>query len=341
MSNPNEIKIADVARAAGVSVSTISRILNNRPDVSEATRQRVKQVIDELGYRPHSQAQRLAAGTTRTIALLNSLDYKYITQLEMGFLTGASTAAGEENYIFNLIMTPIKEADLLGLYQAAQVDGVILMEIDIEDWRVDLLKKNNFPFVMIGHCSDNAGLNFIDLDFENSIIVAFEHLINLGHKEIGFITFPEDIREKGFGPAIRSLRGFNKAQEIFNLSAPFIESRMTVNEIMDSTIELFKENPQLTSIVTILGPKTVGIIRGLRSIGRKVPEDVSIVSISTEATAQLTSPQITSIDFPTYTIGYDAAKMLIKLLNNQPLEMNQILVPPKLIERDSTSPLQS
>ncbi len=330
-----EITIADVARTAGVSVSTVSRILNDKPDVSDKTRQRVIQVINELGYRPHSQAQRLAAGTTRTIALLNPLDYMYISQLEMEFFMGASIAAGEENYFFNLITSALSENDLLGLYRSAQVDGVILMEILMDDWRVKALKENNFPFVMIGHCSDNVGLNFIDLDFENSIIAAFDYLIEKNHKEIGFITFPEEIREKGFGPAIRSLRGFQRAQEKYNLSSPYIETKMTASDMRDATLKMYKDNPLLTAIVTIQGPVTVGIIRALREINRHVPDDVSVISISTETTAQLITPQLTSIDFPTYTIGYDATKMLIKSLNNQPLEMNQVLIPPKIIERDS------
>ena len=140
MIDSTEITIVDVAREAGVSVSTVSRILNDKPDVSEATRKRVKQVIEELEFRPHSQAQRLAAGKTRTIALLNPLDYMFFSQLEMAFFAGASNAAGEEKYFFNLITTPIEEMDLLGLYRSSQVDGVILMEIMMEDRRVNSLR---------------------------------------------------------------------------------------------------------------------------------------------------------------------------------------------------------
>ena len=79
-------------------------------------------------------------------------------QIELEFLTGAARAATEENYFFNLITAPLSEENLLSLYRGTQTDGVILMQIRLQDWRVDLLRKNDYPFVVIGRCEDNTGL---------------------------------------------------------------------------------------------------------------------------------------------------------------------------------------
>src|SRR5512138_2422260 len=124
----NEVTIFEVAQAAGVSITTVSRILNNKPDVSKATRQRVQQVIEALGYTPHAHAQRLAARKSRTIALLFPLE-RAVSLLELDFIVGAAAAAGEENFFFNFMTAPITKSSLFGLYRSVQVDGIILMEI--------------------------------------------------------------------------------------------------------------------------------------------------------------------------------------------------------------------
>src|SRR5581483_3796167 len=210
MSESTTYTIADVARAAGVSVSTVSRILNGKQDVAEATRERVQQVIAELGYSPHAQAQGLRAGRTRNIALLFPLKYPGTlpyNSLETDFIIGAAAAAADRNYFFSLVTTQVTKDSLIGLYRSAQIDGLVLMHIHTQDWRVDLLRHKNYPFVMIGHCADNTGLNFIDLDFEAVVQTAFDHVIELGHQRIGFLALPAEMRLRGFGPAVRAWEG--------------------------------------------------------------------------------------------------------------------------------------
>lgn len=336
MPETNDITIAEVAQAAGVSVSTVSRILNNRPDVAEATRQRVQQVIEDLGFRPHAQAQRLAAGKSRSIALLNPLQVKVITYLEMGFFVGAANAAAEENFFFSLTTKPVSEDYLLSLYKSAQVDGVILMEVHMNDWRVELLRQHDYPFVMIGHCANNTGLHFIDFDFENAIIKAFDHLVELGHQHIAFMAFPTQLQQAGFGPAVRAQVGYRKALEKHGLEAICVEVDMTDPDVSGATVQLLDEYPKLTGLVTVQIEETVGVIRALHQLGKKIPDDISVVAIASEKTAQLVTPPLTATNFPTYEMGYKASKMLINLLKKEPLEISQMLLPPDLIVRQST-----
>lgn len=333
-----EITIADVARAAGVSVSTVSRILNGKPDVAARTRRRVQQVIEKLGYTPHAQAQRLAAGRSRTIALLFPLRHKSFTHLELDFVVGAAAAASEESFFFNLITEPVTESSLLGLYRSAQVDGVILMQIHLQDWRVDFLRDGHYPFVMIGRCADNAGLSFLDLDFEGAVMTAFDYLVELEHRHIALLNSSALMRQQNFGPAVRSLAGFQKATEKHGLPFLYREVDATVAHMFETTLQLLDERPQLSAIFSTYGPNSVGIIQALGQRGYTAPDGFSIIAIATDQIAQLMTPTLTTIDFPTSLIGYQAAKILIGKLKQEPIIDDQIVLPPKLIVRQSTGP---
>src|SRR5260221_6468633 len=156
--NAADLTIDDIARLAGVSVATVSRILNDKPDVAVSTRQRVKQVMDDLGYSPHILAQRLAVRRSRSIALVYPLS-DYADRAEVAiFIVKAAFAAEAENYLFSLVAAPTNESRLLSLYRSAQVEGVNLMEIHLDHWRVELLKKPGYPFWMTGRCADNSSL---------------------------------------------------------------------------------------------------------------------------------------------------------------------------------------
>ena len=156
--NAADLTINDIARLSGVSVSTVSRILNDKPDVALQTRQRVQQVMDDLGYSPHTLAQRLAVRRSRSIALVFPLRDSAGRAEVATFIVKAALAAEAENYLFSLVAAPATESRLLSLYRSAQVEGVILMEIHMTDWRVELLKQYGYPFVMIGRTADNTGL---------------------------------------------------------------------------------------------------------------------------------------------------------------------------------------
>src|SRR5690349_24463524 len=207
--NPNSqhespaVTITDVARAAGVSVPTVSRILNGKEYVAEETRQRVHEAIRALGYTPHTQARRLRGGASMTLALHHPIEspQELSSVIETSYFTGTAEAASEKEYFINFLVSQLTPESLLNMYRSNQIDGVILLQVRLDDWRVNLLRENNYPFVMIGRCVDLEGLSFIDLDFEKAMLLAFDHLVELGHRNIGFLTYPESWRKLGIGPA--------------------------------------------------------------------------------------------------------------------------------------------
>lgn len=338
-----ELTIEDIARAAGVSVSTVSRILNNKPDVAESTKERVQEIINQFGYEPHSQAKRLAAGESRTIALFDplnraALQRQPINQLHLDFMIGAATAAGEADYFFNVVTAPTREQELLKVYRSAQVDGTILMEIYMDDPRVNTLRSKGLPFVMIGKCADNTDLSFIDLDFGEATQAIFNHLVEHGHTNIGFIGFHNDLKSRGFGPAVRAWSGYQLSLEKHRLDMYLRETNYTSQEMAEATNSLLREQPQLTAIVALTDAPMVGVIGALRESGHRVPEDVTVIGLAIDRIAEIITPSLTAVRFPSYEMGYEAASNLIKKLNGLETEEQQIEVDANLIERGSSGP---
>src|SRR5215204_2272646 len=150
----HSVTIADVAKAAGVSVPTVSRILNNKEYVAEETRQRVHEAIRTLGYTPHANARRLRGAATMTLALHHPIESprQLSSVIETSYFTGAAEAAIEKDYFINFLVSQLTPEMLLNMYRSNQIDGIILLQICVDDWRVNLLRENNYPFVKIGRC---------------------------------------------------------------------------------------------------------------------------------------------------------------------------------------------
>ncbi len=331
--------LRDISAKARVSTKTVSRVINNERNVSTQTRQRVLKVIEEMGYFPHVQAQRLASGRTRSVSLHYPLTTPGLisNQIEMNFITGIATGAAENEYFFGLITGQVTPTSLLRLCRGAYADGLILMQIALHDWRVELLRESNYPFVMIGRCQEAEGLCYIDLDFENAVMEVFAHLVSLGHQQIAFLTYPQKWFQEGLGPAIRNRLGFEAAIHEFNLTPIYRENELDPEKAYTATKNLLEEEPQLTALVVAHNTIAAGAIRALQDTGRKVPDDCSIVGIAFGNEAELTTPPLTAISWPGHEVGQQAARMLIRLLNSDAPVAEQILVPPKLQVRRSTS----
>jgi DNA-binding LacI/PurR family transcriptional regulator len=334
------ITIADVAKAAGVSVPTVSRILNNKEYVADETRDRVNKVIQELGYAPHIQARRLRGGESRTLALHYPAEspHQLSCAIEVPYITGAAAAAGEQEYFLNFLISQLTPDTLLNMYRSNQIDGIILLQVCLDDWRVTLLRENNHPFVMIGRCEDLENLSFIDLDFENAMLSAFDHLVSLGHREIGFLTYPQSWRKARLGPAVRSLDGYERALQKYGLRAYYREVALNGVEYgFDGTNDLLQENPELTAIVTVSQSIAAGSIKALTLDGYNVPEERSVMAICFGGEfANGVTPALTTLEWDPFEISYQATIMMTERLEYKGRTAQQILVPARLVIRGST-----
>jgi DNA-binding LacI/PurR family transcriptional regulator len=340
MEPKNPVTIFDIAEAAGVSVSTVSRILNDKPDVSEKTRQQVLRIIQELNYTPHAQARRLASGESQAVALLDPVNMKgerIIDQLHLDFMIGGADAAGAQNYFFNVQTTNINRRNHLDIYRKVQVDGVILMENFKQDRRVDLLRENGLPFLMIGRCADCNDLSYVELDIETSVQMAIRHLVQLGHRKIGLISFPKHMRDEGYGPAVYGWKGYQAALAECGIEVYLREISLTISGVAAATESLLDEAPDLTGLVVMTDASIPGTLSVLKTRGKRVPEDFSIVGLATDRLAELMQPKLTAVRFPSYEMGYQAVTILINKLRDPNFPVTQHLIAPELVVRESTA----
>lgn len=328
--------IRDVARAANVSVATVSRILNNKPDVSGETRRKVLDVIDELGYARSLQWKQITSGKTRVVTLHYPYKLAISNQVSLHFITGVTTACEERGYSVHLVTQSLDENSLLDFYRTNQSDGLILMEIRLDDWRVNLLRQQNLPFVMIGRCENNDRVNYVDYDFQSAVTVAMDHLIELGHQNIAFISVVTDPEQNHYGPSVRALEGYEKACAQHNLPSLYCEAENGFESVKLATLNLMRRHPEVTAIVTIFDTAIAGIYSAINSLGLSIPENISFVGLGDEQGTELTSPSLTVLHFPAYSMGYDAARILINELEKNTRTTKQILVEPKLVIRSST-----
>ncbi|MBI5950392.1 MAG: LacI family DNA-binding transcriptional regulator [Chloroflexi bacterium] len=328
--------IRDVARVANVSVATISRILNDKPDVSEETRRKVLDVIDELGYVRNKQWQQITSGKSKVISLHYPYKLAASSQVSLDFITGATTACEEHNYSLHLVTQSLEENSLLDFYRTNQCDGMILMEIRTDDWRVKLLHQHNLPFVMIGRCENTDGLNFVDFDPEASMAVAVKHLIDLGHRNIGLISIIPGPDQNHYGHKIRALEGYEKACAQYNLPKFNCEVEIGLENVRQAVSNLLKEHPEITAIVSVFDTAVAGIFSAIKSLELNIPDDISVVGLANDHGAELTLPALTTFHFPALSMGYDAAKIMIDMLGRNSKNSKQLLVEPKLVIRSST-----
>src|ERR1700712_1728934 len=181
------VRMQDVAERANVSIATVSFVVNGTKRVSETTRTRVETAMSELGFTRNAVARALASRRSRLIALLfPALDTRG-NWSALEFVHGASAAAAERDH--HLILWPVAN-DPIALREyldGGLVDGVLAMEVQLEDPRVPVLESTGTPFVLIGRTSDTTGYAFADIDFESSTTAALEHLEGLGHRRIALV----------------------------------------------------------------------------------------------------------------------------------------------------------
>lgn len=328
----------DVAKRANVALSTVSYALNATRPVSEKTRQRIFQAMEELGYRPHAMARGLASKHSRIIALLFPNPERGLGITELEFVTNAADAARENGY--NLVLWPAEMHDPEELRLFAQqglVDGVIVMEVRLNDERINLLREIEFPFSMIGRCTDTTGIDYVDIDFERTIQETVDYLAGLGHTKIAFLNQSQSAYDNGYGPVFRSQAAFPKAIQSAGLEGISRFCRPASQAGYEICNELFAQRPDLTALITMNERAVPGIMRAIAEQGWRIPDDFSLVVIvSSPRMAEMMNPALTSSDIAAAELSRLSVELLIQQLEAKEREPLQKLIPCRLVIRGST-----
>ncbi len=326
--------INEVASRAGVAKTTVSHAISGKRPVAPATRERVFKAMRDLRYSPSPIARRLAGSPSHTIALVLPLASPTIADVEVRYIASIGAVVNQHGYTFLTLTAPqVNVDDLRQIVYSGLVDGVLLMRIQQDDERVKLLRETDIPFVMIGRTRDNKGLTYVDLNGEAAIGLAVDHLVELGHHVIGFIC-SDDLN---FAFASRIVKGFEKSCERHQLPSIVAPAAWSADAGYQATLALLEQHPEMTAIIAFSEVVAVGVVSALRDVGRKVPEDMSVISFDRAEHLRLASADLTAIDTRSEAVGEQAAQMLIGLLENKPLVHKQVLMPPLLISGKSTA----
>lgn len=330
----------DVAKRANVALSTVSYALNGTRPISDETRQRIFAAMKELGYRPHALARGLASKRSRIIALLFPASERGLGNTELEFVTSAADAARENDY--NMMLWPSEMHDPNELRQFTQqglVDGVIVMEVRLNDERIDLLREIAFPFSMIGRCADTNGIGYADIDFERTTQEVVTFLAGLGHKNIAFLNQSQSAFDAGYGPVVRTQAEFTKAMQASKLEGIARFCRSAPQAGYETCNELLIERPELTALITMNERAIPGIMRAIAERDWRIPDDFSLVVIVSSArVAELMTPPLTTSDTPAAELGRLGVELLIQQLEAEDQATLQKLVPCRLTVRGSTGP---
>ncbi|KAF0818067.1 MULTISPECIES: LacI family DNA-binding transcriptional regulator [unclassified Cytobacillus] len=335
------VTIKDVAKMAKVAPSTVSRVIANNPRISEKTKQKVREAMEQLGYHPNFIARSLASQSTRAIGLImpSSTDVVFQNPFFPTVLRGLSEGAHERHYALH--MTTGKTDDeiyegVIQMVQGGRVDGVILLYSKVEDKVLAFLKERDFPFVVIGKpFSDEEEITYVDNNNFRAAKEVTEYLIKLGHKQIAFVGGNLNLTV-----TVERLLGYEKA--LRDASIELVNEYIVHEEFLkeggqEAVRGLISLEKPPTALVVADDLMALGVLNTLDELGIRVPEDMSIISFNNVLLAEMSRPPLTSVDINIFDLGFESARSLIYRIENPREPVKRIIIPHKLVKRSSCS----
>jgi DNA-binding LacI/PurR family transcriptional regulator len=330
------VTIADVARHAGVSVSTVSYVLSGKRTISATTSARVRASIRALGFHPHAGARSLASNRSSIIALVLPLRQGMHLPVLMQFATAVVTSARTHDHDVLLVTADEGPAGLRRVAAGAIVDGLVLMDVEMHDPRVPTLRQLDRPSVLIGLPVDASGLTCVDLDFHQAGAICVQHLAKLGHRQVALLGAPNVVYERDTGYAHRTRDGFMQTAQLLGLDAHTQPCEEEAATVIATVTALLGHAPGLTGLVVHNEAAVAHVLDALRSLGKRVPEDISLVAICPDELAERSHPTLSSVQIPADDVGRRAVDLLMAKLDNREVPATTLL-PPVLTLRNSTS----
>ncbi|MEV0177546.1 LacI family DNA-binding transcriptional regulator [Streptomyces sp. NPDC050803] len=331
------VKITDVARHAGVSPSTVSYALSGKRPISEETRQRVEAAIRELGYRPHAGARALASSRSNVLALVVPLRTGIHVPVVMQFAVSVVTTARRHDHDVLLLTQEEGEEGLRRVADTALVDALIVMDVQLHDPRLPLLRALDRPSVMIGFPAAPTGVTCIDLDFKAAGEACVEHLARLGHRVVALVGSPPEVYVRQTAFAQRVVEGFTAAADRSGLASTVHPCEAQPGAARAVAERLLREQPALTGVVVHNEPLLEPLVDAFEQLGLRVPGDLSVTAICPDETAAAVRVPITSVALPTAEVGERAVELLMGKLGGKAVP-EATLLPPRITERASTAP---
>jgi LacI family transcriptional regulator len=335
------VTLKDIADEVGVSVTTVSRGLAGYSDVAEETRRRIQEVAAQLGYFPNLTARRLQKRRTDTLGfIMPTFGPRFSDPFFSEFIAGIGTEAAVHDYdILVSTHAPNSEDEYTTYMRAANggwVDGLIVVRTREEDSRLKVLFEHGFPFVAFGRTDCDYEYAYVDEDGVAGMRLMVQHLVDLGHRRIGFIVPPPGLM---FGRY--RLQGYNETMAQNGLPvdpAWLVHGDMTQSGGAEAAGKLLDLDPRPTAIICSNDLMAIGAINCIQKFGLRPGEDVAVGGFDDIPISAYVNPPLTTIHQPIYEIGRRTCAMLIEILTGRVPEQSHILLQPSLVVRASSGP---
>jgi LacI family transcriptional regulator len=331
------VTLKDVARLAGVHPATASRALNpeTRPLVNEETSRRVLSAAAELGYRPNAVARSLRTRRTHTVGvLIPDLNNPLFPPIVRG-LEDRLDAAGYVALIGNTDGDSTREQRIIEQMRARNVDGFVLATAHLRNPQLGLTAEAGLPVVFMNRIAEDYTFPSVTVDNERGARMAVAHLVELGHERIGYIAGPQDVstgltRYRGFQAAMAAA-GQEVREDLVTFASSFSieEGYRCARQILSAG--------GCTAVAAGNDMLAVGCYEALDAAGLSCPRDISVVGFNNMPFIDMLRPPLTTVAFPHYEVGTQAAQLLIEQLNGDEGPVKALFLAPELITRRSTA----
>ncbi len=327
--------IKDVARLANVSITTVSRVINNKSEgVSEETRQRVLQVMEDLNYQPNRVARGLVTKRTNTLGLiLPDITNPFFPEIARA-VEDTANKHGYNIILCNTDDRSDKEELYIRVLKSKCVDGIVFTSSTTPVFRhVKQLRDYRMPFVLLDRYFYDEQLPGVYTDGYQGMYEITRFVLEMGHREIAYIGGPSEApnsmyRYAGFEQALKNF-GLNLDKELI------VEGNYKISGGREGVLELLSKGRDFTAVVCANDLMAIGAMEELKDAGFRIPEDISITGFDDIPMARYVEPKLTTVAQPCYQMGEMATELLIKLIEGKPVKNAVITLKPELIVRDS------
>ncbi|MDR4950331.1 LacI family DNA-binding transcriptional regulator [Neobacillus cucumis] len=327
--------ISDVAKLSGLSKTTVSRVLNNHPYVSEDKKKKVLKAMKELGYSPNPAARRLRGQLTTTIGVIVPRIVNPFFSYLVNAIEQTAFTQGYQVLICQSNEDKEKELAFLNLLKTKQIDGIVMTSLE-NDWGIIEQYTEYGPIVLCNEYLNNPDVPIVRIDQNKGAYIGINHLIQQGHRKIAYCTgglFDEQGKDKdrnqGFQKALKEAGIMINPKWIFVNQHTIEDGKRVINQILE-----MDDRP--TAVFTGSDEVAGGMMIKAKEHGLNIPDDIAIIGFDDQPIAELLDPQLTTIRQPVNQMGEKAVEVIIDLLNNPEKRISSYELPIELVIRKST-----
>lgn len=330
--------IKDIAKECGVSLSTVSLVLNNNPRISPATREKVLKAVERHQYQPNAFARSLASRSSRVLSVVvPDLNHVFADTYFGEIVSGIYDRASEMQYKVLLDIANqrfVSSGEHVNLLKSKRVDALLFIGSSVHDRYLADLGREGMPCVLVNHYFPDEPVSYIVADYIDTARQAAAYLIGLGHRKIGFLSGTNtytaiDLRESFIKSCV--------ANGLAEHQVPWADGWFTEQGGYEATHWLLDRHPDITALMGGNDKMAIGALRCLKERKLRVPEDVSVMGVDDVPAAAFSNPGLTTVRHDLFTIGSLSVEAAIDLFDKERGPIQKIL-PVKLVVRESTGP---